>query len=107
MPVPDTGNIRHHDPTVNVSSSQIFTNSKQLDLNHVFVSNKVVGPDRFRFISSYWTTPDTPNGIDTGTSAAFLAANSQNPNPKLEVDKSSVIGDVVITSRSCRRKMQK
>jgi hypothetical protein len=86
MPVSDTGNIRHHDPTID--SSKTFTNSKQLDLNHAFVSNKVVGPDRFRFISSYWTTPDTPNGVDTGTSAdnTFLAANSLDPNPKLEVD---------------------
>src|SRR5262249_32896687 len=58
------------------------------DLNHSFVSNKVVGPDRFRFITSYWTTPDTPTGIDVGTSAnnTFLTASSLPPNPKLEVD---------------------
>jgi hypothetical protein len=86
MPIADTGHIRHHD--ANISSSLTFTNSKQLDLNHSFVSNKVVGPDRFRFITSYWTTPDTSNGVDVGTSAnnTFLAANSLDPNPKLEVD---------------------
>ena len=75
---------RHHD--ANISSSDTFTNSKKLSLNHSFVSNKVVGPDRFRFVTSYWTTPDTSNGIDVGTSSAFLAANSLDPNQKLEVD---------------------
>ena len=25
-------------------------------MNHFFVSNKVIGPDRFRFVTSYWTT---------------------------------------------------
>ena len=52
------------------------------------MSNKVVGPDRFRFVTSYWTTPDTSNGIDVGTSAnnTFLSANSLYPNQKLEVD---------------------
>jgi hypothetical protein len=64
------------------------TNNKNLDLVHSFVSNKVVGPDRFRFITSYWTTPSTFNGIDVGTSAnnTFLAANALGPNQKLEVD---------------------
>jgi hypothetical protein len=86
MPITDTGNILHHNATI--SSSLAFTNSKNFDLNHSFVSNKVVGPDRFRFITSYWTTPDTSNGIDVGTSAnsTFLAASSLPPNPKLEVD---------------------
>ena len=67
LPTADSGNSHHHNATI--SSSLTFTNSKNLDLNHSFVSNKVVGPDRFRFITSYWTTPDTPNGIDVGTSA--------------------------------------
>ena len=51
-----------------VSSSQTFVNSKNLDLNHSFVSNKVVGPDRFRFVTSYWTTSTTSQVIDAGTS---------------------------------------
>jgi hypothetical protein len=57
-------------------------------LNHSFVNNKVVGPDRFRFITSYWTNPDTSLGVDVGTSPnnTFLAANSLPPNEKLEVD---------------------
>jgi hypothetical protein len=64
------------------------TNTKTFDLVHSFVSNKVVGPDRFRFVTSYWTAPDTFNGIDVGTSAnnTFLAAGSLPPNQKLEVD---------------------
>src|SRR5215469_14399741 len=53
----------HVDNTLNhnvvISSPLTFTKSKNLDLNHSFVSNKVVGPDRFRFITSYWTNPDT------------------------------------------------
>ena len=64
------------------------TNTKNLALVHSFVSNKVVGPDRFRFITSYWTTSDTFRGVDVGTSAnnTFLAANALGPNQKLEVD---------------------
>jgi len=62
------------------------TNNKSLDLVHSFVSNKVVGPDRFRFITSYWTSSDTFRGVDVGTSSAFLAANALGPNTKLEVD---------------------
>jgi hypothetical protein len=47
-----------------------------------------VGSDRFRFITSYWTLPDTSLGVDVGTSAnnTFLAAGSLPPNPKVEVD---------------------
>ena len=82
----DLGNPRDYN-AVN-SSSQTFTKSKNLDLNHSFVSDKVVGPDRFRFVTSYWTTSNTSRGIDVGTSAnnTFLSANSLPPNQKLEVD---------------------
>ena len=52
-----------------ISSSQTFVNSKNLDLNHLFLSNKVIGPDRFRFVTSYWTTSTTSQVIDAGTSA--------------------------------------
>jgi len=79
-----------------ISSSQTIVNSKNLDLNHAFVSNKVIGPDRFRFVTSYWTTSTTTQAIDAGTSAnesrflggAILANSWSNlgANPKLEVD---------------------
>jgi hypothetical protein len=66
----------------------LFTNNKNFNLVHSFVSNKVVGPDRFRFVTSYWTLPDTSLGVDVGTSAnnKFLAAQALPPNTKLEVD---------------------
>ncbi|MGA8082386.1 MAG: hypothetical protein WB988_11025, partial [Candidatus Nitrosopolaris sp.] len=82
----DPGNTRDHNAVT--SSSQTFTKSKNLDLNHSFVSNEVVGPDRFRFVTSYWTTSDPSRGIDVGTSAnnTFLSTNSLPPNQKLEVD---------------------
>ena len=81
LPTFETDDIQHRNAVI--SSSQSFTNSKNLDLNHSFVSNKVVGPDRFRFVTSYWTAPDTSLGVDVGTSAnnTFLAANSLDPNP--------------------------
>src|SRR5215831_3981698 len=80
------GNTRDHNAVTN--SSQAFANTEILNLNHSFVSTKVVGPDRFRFITYYWTTPFTPLGVDVGTSAdnTFLAANSLPPNQKVEVD---------------------
>ena len=86
LPTFDTGNTQHRNAVI--SSSQTFTNSKNLDLNHSFVSNKVIGPDRFRFITSYWTTSGTFRGVDVGTSAntTFLGANGLDPNQKLEVD---------------------
>src|SRR5215469_9836725 len=87
LPASHVDNTRNHNNVV-ISSSLAFTKSKNLDLNHSFVSNKVVGPDRFRFITSYWTNPDTSLGVDVGTSAnnTFLAANPLPPNEKLEVD---------------------
>jgi hypothetical protein len=81
----DTANTQHHNAVI--TSSQTFSNSKNIDLNHSFVSNKVVGPDRFRFITSYWTTSQTNRGVDVGTSAndTFVSANSLPPNQKIEV----------------------
>jgi hypothetical protein len=86
LPTADPFNTQHHN--ANISSSLTFTNSKNLVLSHSFVTDKVLGPDRFRFVTSYWTTPDTSNGVDVGTSAnnTFLSANSLPPNQKLEVD---------------------
>ena len=46
------------DPTT-VSLTKTFTNTKHLNLRHSFVSNKVVGPDRFRFVNCYWTSSNT------------------------------------------------
>ena len=85
LPTFDTGNTQHRNTAI--ISSQTFTNSKNLDLNHSFVSNKVIGPDRFRFITSYWTTSQTNRGVDVGTSAndTFVSASSQPPNQKIEV----------------------
>src|SRR5215472_2328077 len=87
LPASHVDNTRNHN-NVAISSSLAFTKSINLNLNHSFVSNKVVGPDRFRFVTSYWTLPDTSLGVDVGTSAdnTFLAANSLPPNPKVEVD---------------------
>jgi hypothetical protein len=81
--------IRHHFGNESITvGPNTFTNNKNLDLVHSFVSNKVVGPDRFRFVTSYWTTSETFRGVDVGTSAnnTFLGANALGPNPKLEVD---------------------
>jgi hypothetical protein len=60
------------DPTtanIHMSKSQTSTNTHQLPLIHQFISNKVVGPDRFRFIGYYWTTSDTARAIDVAQSA--------------------------------------
>jgi hypothetical protein len=80
-----------------IHSSQTFANTNNFNLNHSFVSNKVIGPDRFRFITSYWTTSDTSREIDAATSAnetrfaelGPLSASSWPTlfaNPKVEVD---------------------
>jgi hypothetical protein len=87
--IADPRSIGHHfgNESITVGPNTV-THSKNIDLVHSFVSNKVVGPDRFRFITSYWTAPDTSLGVDVGTSAnnTFLSANSLPSNPKLEVD---------------------
>jgi len=85
LPTFDTGNTQHRNTAI--ISSQTFVNSKSLGLNHAFVSNKVIGPDRFRFVTSYWTTSQTNRGVDIGTSAndTFVSADSQPPNQKIEV----------------------
>ena len=68
----DPTQIANVDPTVNnthTSISQTATNSKPLTLTHQFISSKVVGPDRFRFINYYWTSSATQRAIDVGTSS--------------------------------------
>ena len=76
-----------HETVTLISTSLTFTNSNNPELNHSFVSNKLVGPDRFRFVTSYWTTGHTKEGVDVGTSAndTFISANSLPPNRKIEV----------------------
>jgi hypothetical protein len=49
------------DPTqrnTHVSRSITATSSKPLTLTHQFMSDRVVGSDRFRFIKSFWTSSD-------------------------------------------------
>ena len=77
LPIFEKGNIQHHNAVI--SSLQTFTKSKNLDLNHSFVTNKVVGPDRFRFVTSYWTTSDVSRLIDSGRSAGNVSSNFQFP----------------------------
>jgi hypothetical protein len=89
MPSDDPGFARHNFGNTSITvGPNTVTNNKNLHLAHSFVSNKVVGPDRFRFVTSYWTTSGTFRGVDVGTSAntTFLAANGLDPNQKLEVD---------------------
>jgi hypothetical protein len=85
------------EPHAVIHSSQTFANTNNFDLNHSFVSNKVIGPDRFRFITSYWTTSDTSREIDAATSANETHFAPLGPlsaaswptiiaNPKVEVD---------------------
>src|SRR5215510_4207275 len=52
----DPGFARHNFGNASITvGPNTVTNNKNLTLAHSFVSNKVVGPDRFRFITSYWT----------------------------------------------------
>jgi hypothetical protein len=51
----DPTQIANVDPTnTHTSISQTATNSKPLTVTHQFISSKVIGPDRFRFINYYW-----------------------------------------------------
>jgi hypothetical protein len=93
-------NMQHinEDPQNNlVSSSQTYKSIRDFNLNHQFISNQIVGPDRFRFITSYWTTSDTSREIDAGSSANQTRFSLLGPdsavswpqlmaNPKVEVD---------------------
>jgi hypothetical protein len=87
----DPTQIANVDPTnTHTSISQTATNSKPLTLTHQFISSKVVGPDRFRFINYYWTSSATQRAIDVGTSSGvgigFGGGLAQGPNVKQEVD---------------------
>src|SRR5215467_13021887 len=79
------------DPTnTHRSISLTATNNKPLTLTHQFTSNKIIGPDRFRFINYYWTSSATQRAIDVGMSAGtglgFGGGLAQGPNVKQEVD---------------------
>ncbi|MGC2574404.1 MAG: hypothetical protein WA364_23065 [Candidatus Nitrosopolaris sp.] len=87
----DPTQIANVDPTnTHTTISQTATNSKPLTLSHQFTSSKIIGPDRFRYIGYYWTTPNTPRGVDVGTSSGvgigFGGGTAQPPNVKQEVD---------------------
>ena len=87
----DPTQIANVDPTnTHTSISQTATNNKPLTLTHQFISSKIVGPDRFRFINYYWTSSATQRAIDVGTSAGvgigFGGGTAQGPNVKQEVD---------------------
>ncbi len=70
------------------SFSKSLSDSKSLNLQHSDTHFKVVGPDNFKFIRSYWTTDNTLHAVDVGTStnSTFLLANPQDPNQNLETD---------------------
>src|SRR5215831_11179300 len=87
----DPTQIANIDPTNrHTSISQTATNNKPLTLTHQFISNKIIGPDRFRFINYYWTSSATQRAIDVGMSAGtglgFGGGLAQGPNVKQEVD---------------------
>jgi hypothetical protein len=72
------------------SISVTATNNKPLTLTHSFISTKILGADRFRYINYYWTTSATARAIDVGMSAGtglgFAGGTAQGPNVKQEVD---------------------
>src|SRR5215469_15419018 len=101
----DPTQIANVDPVAtnaHATISQTATNNKPLTLTHSFISSKIIGPDRFRFINYYWTSSATPRAVDVGTSSsgplgsntlgstttglAPLLATAQGPNTKQEVD---------------------
>jgi hypothetical protein len=59
---------------IKLSNTKTNTNGKVLTISHSFVSSKVIGPDRFRFVTSYWTTSDVSRLIDAGRSAGNVSS---------------------------------
>jgi hypothetical protein len=78
----------HNDRHPVFDFTKSLTNSKNVDISHSDTRFHVVGPDKFKFINSYWTTGETSRTIDAGSSAnnTFLGAGSADTNPKLETD---------------------
>jgi hypothetical protein len=66
------------DPTTK-TLTQSFTSNKTPMLTHTFQSIKAVGPDRFRFIRSFWTSSQTGNPFNSFATCPPFA-------PNLEVD---------------------
>ncbi|HEY6536234.1 MAG TPA: hypothetical protein VIY08_10655 [Candidatus Nitrosocosmicus sp.] len=63
------------------------SDTRDLNIKHSDTQYKVIGPDNFKFVNSYWTTDNTQLAIDVGTSGAnFLTANPQNSNNHYEAD---------------------
>ena len=79
-------NDRTHHPVFSFTRS--LSKSADLHLDHQDTRFKVVGPDNFKFINSYWTTSETPRLIDSGISAnnTFIGAGSATINPEIETD---------------------
>ncbi|MGC2573667.1 MAG: hypothetical protein WA364_19295, partial [Candidatus Nitrosopolaris sp.] len=61
---------------VSTNIKNTFTNTKNLSVNHAFVSSRIIGPDRFRYVTSYWTTSDVSRLIDAGRSAGNISSGS-------------------------------
>jgi hypothetical protein len=69
-----TNSVQPTTTKVSTSLKNTFTNSKNLSLNHGFVSSRIIGPDRFRFVTSYWSTSDVSRLIDAGRSAGNVTS---------------------------------
>jgi hypothetical protein len=75
-----TRSTTYVDPTaIKLSNTKANTNSKVLTLGHSFLSSKVVGPDRFRFVTSYWSTSQVSRLIDAGRSAGNVTNGFAGP----------------------------
>jgi hypothetical protein len=74
------------DPTFTYTKS--LTNTKGVTFDHTHTRYRVVGPDNFKFINSYWTTSETTRAVDVGTSAntTYLSSASHISNVPLETD---------------------
>jgi hypothetical protein len=70
-----------HTTAIKLSNTKTNTNGKVLTLNHSFVSSKIIGPDRFRFVTSYWTTSDVSRLIDAGRSAGNITSSGNGAAP--------------------------
>jgi hypothetical protein len=66
---------------IKLSNTKTNTNGKVLTLNHSFVSSQIIGPDRFRFVTSYWTTSDVSRLIDAGRSAGNITSSGSGAAP--------------------------
>ena len=85
------------DPTkVSTSLKNTFTNSKNLSVNHAFVNSRIIGPDRFRFVTSYWTTSDVSRLIDAGRSAGNITSSAGDTRSTYVAPGVSTIGPALV-----------